>query len=103
VKRLLSIVLVVSLFVVCSACGNVFVGGVIQPGTSSVDGLTSIIQFSVVDGNASVTFVTFLAVGTSSTIGFCGDQRGRFPMNQNLRVSFNPGQPCGTIVSVVVL
>jgi hypothetical protein len=33
-----------------------------------------------------VTLVTFLQSGVSSTIGFCGDRRDQFPMQQIVRV-----------------
>jgi hypothetical protein len=50
-----------------------------------------------------VTFVTLLQNGTSSTIGFCGDQSVLFPLDQTVRVNFNPGQPCATVIVVVVV
>ena len=102
-QRLLSVFLGFCLILLSFGCGNVFVRGVIQPGVSSVSGFVSVVQLTVVDGNVQVTFVTFLGNGASSTLGFCGDQRRRFPMDQNVRADFNPGQPCGTIVTVIVL
>ncbi len=102
-QRLLAVLLLLSLFLLNSGCGNVFVRGVIQPGVSTVSGFVSVVQFTVVDGNVQVTFVTFLGNRTSFTLGFCGDQRRRFPMNQNVRADFNAGQPCGNILTVVVL
>jgi hypothetical protein len=103
VQRLLFVLLVVSCLLWCAGCGNVFVGGAIRPGVNTVSGLVSIVQLTIVDGTVQVTFVTFLENGTSSTFGFCGDQRNRFPMNQNVRTNFNPGQPCGTIVTIVLI
>jgi hypothetical protein len=50
-----------------------------------------------------VTFVTFLQTGTSSTVGFCGDQRSQFPMNQFVRTDFTPGPTCATLVVVVIV
>ena len=101
-QRLLALILAAAVIPLFAGCGNVFVGGVIQPGTSSVNGFVSVVQITAVDG-AMVTFVTFLASGTSSTLGFCGDQRPRFPLNQNVRTRFNPGDPCNNVVTVVVL
>ena len=104
-KRLLSLVLTVSLLVLCGGCGNVFFRGAIQTG-STITGSVSIVQISsVVDGmgTVQVTFVTFLQNGTSSTIGFCGDQTILFPLNQTVRANFNPGQPCATIITVVIV
>jgi len=103
VQRLLSVLLVVSFVLLSAGCGNVFIRGVIQPGPSTVTGFVSVVQLTVVDGDVQVTFVTFLGNGTSSTFGFCGDQRRRFPMNRNVRADFDPGQPCASIVTVVVL
>ena len=102
-QRLFAVLLVVSFSLLCAGCGDVFVRGVINPGVSTVSGVVSIVQLTVVDGTTQVTFVTFLGNGTASTFGFCGDQRIRFPMNQNVRANFNPGQPCGTIVTIVVI
>ena len=101
-QRLLAALLAVALILLCAGCGNVFFGGAIHPGSSSVNGFVSIIQISVVDGD-TVTFVTFLGGGTSSTLGFCGDQRRQFPMNQNVRTDFNPGNPCNNLVTVMIL
>jgi hypothetical protein len=80
----------------------VFIRGVVNPG-SSVSGLVSVVQLTILDGNVQVTLVTFLSNGASSTVGFCGDHRGQFPLNQNLRANFNPGQPCSNIVTVVLI
>ena len=102
-QRLLAALLVVVLVFSSIGCENVFIGGAIRPGTTSVDGFVSILQISTVDGTTTVTFVTLLSNGTSSTFGFCGDQRPRFPMNQNVRAEFNPGTPCNSIVTIVVL
>ncbi|HVO81052.1 MAG TPA: hypothetical protein VMT28_09990 [Terriglobales bacterium] len=102
-KRLLSVLLVVSLLLLCSGCGNIFVRGAIN--FSTVSGFVSIVQLTtVMDGGSSVlvTFVTFLQQGTSTTIGFCGDQTSQFPLNQMVTTNFNPGQPCATLIVVVV-
>jgi hypothetical protein len=102
VQRLLAALLLVVLVPICAGCGNVFIGGAIQLGISTVNGFVSILEVSSVNGT-TVTFVTFLNEGTSSTFGFCGDQRPRFPMNQNIRAEFNPGTPCNSIVTIVIL
>ena len=102
-KRLLSALLIVSLLLLCSSCGNVFVGGAIN--FSTISGCVSIVQLTtVIDGSASVlvTFVTFLQQGTSTTIGFCGNQTSQFPLNQMVTTHFNPGQPCATIIVVII-
>jgi len=37
------------------------------------------------------------------TIGFCDDQTSLFPLDQTVRVNFNPGQPCATVIVVVII
>ena len=49
-----------------------------------------------------VTFVTFLQDGAATTIGFCGDERSRFPMQQTIQANFTPGQTCASIVKIVI-
>jgi hypothetical protein len=94
------------MILVSAGCGNVFIGGAINPGSSSVSGMVSIVQLSAVIGDAGstveVTFVTFQQEGASSTIGFCGDERARFPMQQVVRANFTPGQICASIVTIVI-
>lgn len=87
-----------------AGCGSVFIRGAIEPGT--VSGFVSIVQLSVVsggNGNVQVTFVTFLQNGTSSTIGFCGDQRSLFPMDQTIRAQFDQGQTCNSILQITII
>jgi hypothetical protein len=73
---------------------------VINPGSSSISGQVSVVQLTVVDGNVQATFVTFLSAGSSSTMGFCGDQRSRFPVNHKLRAHFQQDQPCVALLAV---
>ncbi len=104
-KRLLSTVLLLSLFLLSAGCGNVFVRGAIDAG-STIQGSVSVVQLgNTLNGmeTVQVTFVTLLQNGTSSTIGFCGDQSVLFPLDQTVRVNFNPGQPCATVIVVVVV
>jgi hypothetical protein len=44
-----------------------------------------------------------LQSGLSSTVGFCGDQRDQFPMQQIVRAVFNPGTPCASIITIVII
>ena len=103
-KRLLSASLVVALLLLCPGCGNVFVRGAIN--FSTISGFVSIVQLTtVIDDGSSVlvTFVTFLQQGTSTTMGFCGDQTSQFPLNQMVTTNFNPGQPCATLIVVIII
>jgi hypothetical protein len=54
-------------------------------------------------GTTQVTFVTFLQGGTFTTLGFCNNQIGQFPLNQMVNVNFAPGQSCATLVVVVLI
>jgi hypothetical protein len=104
VKRLLCILPLIFLILLSAACGNITVRGAIQPG--AVSGLVSIVQLSEVggtNGTVQVTFVTFLLNGTSSVIGFCGDQRSLFPMDQTIRAQFDQGQTCNNIIQITII
>ena len=100
-RRLLSVLLLSS---VSLGCGSVFVGANLLG--SSVSGTVSLVQVSFVAGGdgtmVSVTYVTFLQSGTSTTMTFCGDQSTQFPVNQFVRANFNPGQTCASIITVIV-
>jgi hypothetical protein len=88
-------------------CGNVFIRGALPAGSSTVSGSVSVVQLSAVIGEngttVQVTFVTFLQSGASSTVGFCGDRRDQFPMQQIVRADFNPGTPCASIITILIL
>ena len=106
-KLSLSLLLATCMCVPLTGCGSVFfVGGALNPGTSSISGVVSIVQVSAVIGDSGttvqVTFVTFQRDGIPSTIGFCGDERDRFPMQQFVRANFTPGQTCASIVTIVL-
>ena len=105
-KCLLSFLLL-CLVLTLPGCGNIFIRGALPAGSSTVSGSVSVVQLSAVIGEngttVQVTFVTFLQSGASSTVGFCGDQRSQFPMQQTVRADFNPGQPCASIITIVIL
>ena len=105
-KSLLSF-LPLCLVLTLSGCGNIFIRGALPAGSSTVSGSVSVVQLSAVIGEngttVQVTFVTFLQSGLSSTVGFCGDQRDQFPMQQIVRAAFNPGTPCASIVTIVII
>lgn len=104
--RLLSLILVGSFLLSSTGCGNVFVRGAIQTG-STIQGSVSVVQIGSVlngtGGTVQATFVTFLENGTFSTIGFCADQASLFPLDQTVLVNFNPGQPCATVIIVTIV
>ncbi len=100
-KRLLSPVLILGLLLLSTGCEDVFVRGAIETG-STIQGAVSTVQLET-EGTVHVTFVTLLQNGTSSTIGFCGDQTTVFPLGRTVLVNFNPGQPCATVIVVIIV
>src|SRR5258708_876979 len=104
VKRLLSLTLVFALLVSFCGCGSkFFVRGAIN--TVGISGTVSMVEITTVIENGSfvtVTLVTFLQGGTSSSMNFCGDQQGLFPLDQFVRASFTTTPACASIVQVVV-
>ena len=100
-KHLLLPLLVLGLLPITTGCGNVSIRGAIETG-STVQGSVSIVQLET-RGSVQLTFVTLVENGTSFTIGFCGDQRTLFPLNYTVLVDFNPGQPCSTVIVVVIV
>ena len=106
-KRLFYLTLVACLTTTLTACGNVFVRGALPGGLSTVSGSVSVVQLSAAIGEngttVQITLVTLVQSGTSSTIGFCGDQRSHFPMQQTVRAEFNPGRTCASIVTILIV
>ena len=105
-KRLLAALLALCLASLCTSCGNVFIGGGFHPGFSTITGTVTFIEVNSIVSNGTtveVTFVTFFQNGISSSLGFCGDQSSQFPLNQTVTTNFNPGQPCATLVVVVII
>ena len=104
-KRLLSTLLIACVALACSSCGNVDINGAINPGSTITGFVTGVQLSSVIGGNGNtveVTFVTFFFEGTSSTIGFCGNQLTQFPLNQTMQVNFTPGQTCAAIIVIII-
>ncbi len=101
-SRFLSFIVVIGLILSCAGCGAFFIGGAITTG-STFQGTVSVAQLSAVNANVQVTFVTFLHNGSSSRMTFCGNQISLFPPNQTVQVNFNSGQPCATLLLVVVI
>ena len=100
--RLLVTLLIALSLLYAAACGDIFVHA--SFGTASTfQGTVSLVQLSDMNGDVQVTFVTFLESGAPFTIGFCGDQTSLFPLTQTVRVNFNPGQSCATVIVVVIV
>jgi hypothetical protein len=102
VNRLL-VLLVVACLLTSVSCGDIFVRGAINPGTQSASGLISIVQLSVTTGSGvSITIITLAGNGMANTFHFCGDQRMLFPVDSQVRVSFMPGNPCSSVITVAL-
>lgn len=99
--RLIAPILTLALLLLSTGCGNVFIRGAIETG-SAIQGSVSIVQLETV-GSIQVTFVTLLQNGEAFTIGFCGDQSALFPLDRTVRVDFNPGQRCATVIVVAIV
>ena len=82
------------------ACGYVAVSGAIPPGTQTVSGMVTVVQFTFVNGTSSLTIVTLADANMAQTLNFCGDQRAQFPVNQIVHASFMPGAQCDSLMSV---
>ena len=95
-----------SLVLLLSGCGNVFVRANWNGGNQTASGVVSLVQLTVViDGNnvsTQVTVVTLLDNVGASNFTFCGDQRTQFPPNRFAQATFTPGQPCSTLLAVVI-
>jgi hypothetical protein len=95
--------------VLLTGCGQVFFNFTSNPQipSSSTSGsiIAVVLRFTNdLNGNqVTLTTVTFLNNGFSSTFNFCGDQRQRFPIDQVVRADFTPGNVCENLVIVVLL
>ena len=109
VARSAPALLTVSVWLLLTGCGAVFVGFVSNPQipSSSLSGrVTAAVLASVNDlhGNSvTITIVTLTNGGLASTPNFCGDQRAFFPINNVVRVDFTQETQCLSPVKVVII
>ena len=91
-----------------AGCGSVFIS------FNSNQGIPSTVTGNVVSSTLvsindhtgqplTVTRVTLTNGGLSSSLSFCGDQTGRFPLGATVKVEFTSGIDCMAIVNVVIL
>lgn len=98
----------IALPLIFAGCGTTFVSFTSNPGfPTSVTGTIIAVELESTNGPNGVlntfTAVTIKSVTTTNTFSFCGDQRNQFPIRQEVRVDFNSGVSCSTLVAVVVL
>jgi hypothetical protein len=85
------------------SCGDIFVRGALNSGAQTTSGLVSIVQFSASSGGGvSITVITLTGDGMATTFSFCGDQRSLFPVDRQVRVNFMSGNPCNSVIAVVL-
>ena len=107
-RRLVACCLVSSLVcTVLAGCGAVVrIQGALNSDFVTVSGFVSGVQVGNVPGAGGtlivVTLVTLQQTLGFTTTSFCGNVSGQFPMNSFAQVSFKPGQPCSTIVVIVI-
>jgi hypothetical protein len=104
----LRLFLLIGLLLAPVGCGQISVSFVSNPGfPSSVTGIIISVHVQSSSGPNGVlntfTAVAIQSVNTTNTFNFCGDQRSLFPVNQQVRVDFNTGVSCATLITVVVL
>ena len=106
-NRLLPSIVSLGLLLACLlttvSCGDIFVRGAINPGSQSLNGTVSVVEFNVGSGGASITIITLTSNGMANTLNFCGDQRALFPSQSQVQVSFTPGTPCANVLSVHII
>ena len=94
------LLVVIALLLTTVSCGDIFIRGAINPAAQSVNGVVGIVQFSADSGGVSITIITLTGSGMNHTLNLCGDQRDLFPVDRDVRVSFKPGTPCASVLSV---
>jgi uncharacterized protein YceK len=97
-----------ALCLLLTGCGQIFVGFVSNPGNpTSVSGIVITVQIESTNDLSVELLTTAVTLnnnaGVTSTFSFCGDQRSRFPINQQVRVDFTSGVSCSTLNGVVFL
>lgn len=102
-NRLPFVLLLTTCLVVHVACGDIFVRGAINPGIQSTTGTISIVQLNAGTDGVSITVITLTENNTANTLNFCGDQRSLFPVRQQVQISFRPGTPCASVLTVSVV
>ena len=106
-RRLMACLLLSSLVsTLLSGCGAVRVQGFFDSGVSTVSGFVSGVQVTTVPGaNGTVivvTVVTFRQALGFTTANFCGNFGSQFPLSAFAQVNFKPGQPCSTVVVIII-
>jgi hypothetical protein len=107
--RLIVAVVCASLVWLTSCGGAAFLVGT-SPGFSGVvvaTGTCTSVQIVNTVGPGGgfilVTVVTLFGSGFSSSLNFCGDVSGRFPLNRSLTVNYTNGSGCATPVSILIV
>lgn len=101
-RRCLAASLALAMIAACAGCGDFRVA--FRADLAQISGTVSVVHLTVVDNgdgtSITITAVTLLSGGTSTTQNFCGNVVPQFPANTWVTVQFTPGATCGTLVSV---
>jgi hypothetical protein len=104
--RTLGLASLLSLAMLLPGCGNVFVRFQWNGGNQVVSGTVSTVQLTIIvdskNVSTQVTIVTLTDNSGASNFSFCGDQQNQFPPDHFAQATFTPGQPCSTLVNVVL-
>lgn len=105
-RQVASVLLSSLLCTLLSSCGAIRIQGFFGSGAETVSGFVSGVQVTTVPAVGGtvvvITIVNFQQTLGFITTNFCGNFGSQFPMNSFAQVSFNPGQPCSTIVTIVI-
>ncbi len=103
-NRLLVLAVLAFVLPLAPGCGTNFV---IRGALNSqvISGNVGSVQVSFIDNGevlVTITVVTFVQEGASSTMNFCGDQSSQFVPGDFVQASFTPGTPCNSVLQVSV-
>ena len=93
------------LLVGCGGLAISFVSDQLPPGSAT----GTVAALNLTSGNdrfgtpVTITALTLVNAGMSTTLDFCGDQEGQFSINSVVRVTFTTGSPCWILNSVAAL
>ncbi len=99
-RRIVTLLLLGSVLAL-QGCGDVFVGGILNPSTAT--GSVSIVRLTSSGDGTQMTFVTLIQNSTSQDFNFCGNVVDRFSVGSNVQVRFSPGTPCDSLISISIV
>ena len=104
-QRLVALSLSMAVLAGCGGLAVSFVSNQLPPGSAT----GTVVALSLTSGTdrfgtpVTITALTLINAGVSTTLNFCGNQESQFTINSVVRVNFTTGSPCWILNSVVVL